>query len=367
MSNFPTQVLLAAGVASAAVGYAAYKSVLSADYSKKDTSSQSVLTGNLSADGQMETVTLRHPSGASVTLYKFGATLVSWKIHTGKEMLFLSKEAVYDGKKPIRGGIPLVFPQFGPGKLPNHGFARHSLWRIHRVENNVLVMTLTDTEATRKIWGNHKFRLLYTIVLGSTTLKTTLTVVNTSLNAFKFQALLHTYYQFPDIKEVRVNGLKGFSYKDKLSSSTVPIAETNEAIQFTEETDRIYTESPKKVVITGTGDEVASIDIEVSTEGNGCQFGTGENDVVVWNPYIAKSKRMGDFGDQEWKNMCCIEPGFVSRWNRLEANGGVEFVTGADSKSKLKNASHINKYHVFAITSRYDFNVMRGCCNLSII
>ena len=322
MSAFPSsQVLLAASIASAAVGFAAYRSVLSTVPSDLSPVPSSVLTGDLSRDGKMETVTLRHPSGSSVTLYKFGATLVSWKLDNGKEILFLSKEAVFDGKRPIRGGIPLVFPQFGPGKLPNHGFARHSMWRIHRVENNVLVMTLTDTEETRKVWGNHKFRLLYTVVLGSKSLKTTLTVVNTSLNVFKFQALLHTYYQFPNVENVRVAGLNGHEYKDKLLSSSEPIKETGNTVQFTAETDRIYTGSPKKVVLTGIGDGVASIDIEVSTYGDGCKYGKGQNDVVVWNPYVAKSKRMGDFGDGEWKRMCCIEPGFVSRWNHLEANG----------------------------------------------
>lgn len=49
------------------------------------------------------------PSGESVTVYLYGATVTSWKTN-GQEQLFLSDKAHLDGSKPIRGGIPLVFP-----------------------------------------------------------------------------------------------------------------------------------------------------------------------------------------------------------------------------------------------------------------
>lgn len=53
------------------------------------------------------------PSGESVTVYLYGATVTSWKAN-GEEQLFLSEKAHLDGSKPIRGGIPLVFPVFWP-------------------------------------------------------------------------------------------------------------------------------------------------------------------------------------------------------------------------------------------------------------
>ena len=323
IDNFPSlKVFTAAAVAAAAVGYATYRILRPEPRDDLRPEQSSVLTTNLARDDQLQTLTLRHPSGSSVTIYKFGATLISWKLDNGKEMLFQSEKAVFDGVKPIRGGIPLVFPQFGGGKLPSHGFARRSMWRVHRVENNALVMTLTDTEETRKMWGNHSFRLLYTIVLGSRTLKTTLTVVNTQLDTFKFQALLHTYFKFPNLKNVRVAGLQGYEYKDKLSKSNKMINEASNNMQFTEETDRIYTGSPKKIVMTGTGGGVKSVNIQVSTYGQGSDNDLGNiYDIVVWNPHIAKSKRMDDFGDDEWTQMCCIEPGYVSKWNHLEGNG----------------------------------------------
>lgn len=49
------------------------------------------------------------PSGESVTVYLYGATVTSWRAN-GQEQLFMSEKANLDGSKPIRGGIPVVFP-----------------------------------------------------------------------------------------------------------------------------------------------------------------------------------------------------------------------------------------------------------------
>lgn len=51
------------------------------------------------------------PSGESVEVLLFGATVLSWKSNGGKtENLWLSEAADITGKKAVRGGIPVVFP-----------------------------------------------------------------------------------------------------------------------------------------------------------------------------------------------------------------------------------------------------------------
>ena len=50
------------------------------------------------------------PTGERVEVLLHGATVISWKSANGKENLFMSSKAVLDGSKPVRGGIPLVFP-----------------------------------------------------------------------------------------------------------------------------------------------------------------------------------------------------------------------------------------------------------------
>ncbi len=54
-------------------------------------------------------VTARLPTGESVQVLLHGATVLSWKSN-GQENLFLSQKAILDGSKPVRGGIPVVFP-----------------------------------------------------------------------------------------------------------------------------------------------------------------------------------------------------------------------------------------------------------------
>lgn len=73
--------------------------------------SDSVLTGR----GGQPYVTARHHSGSSVDVYLFGATVTSFRTAAGREMLMVSEGAKFDGATPIRGGVPLVFPQFGEG------------------------------------------------------------------------------------------------------------------------------------------------------------------------------------------------------------------------------------------------------------
>jgi glucose-6-phosphate 1-epimerase len=66
---------------------------------------------------------------ASVALFLFGGHVTSWR-EGADEFLFVSKTAVLDGTKPIRGGIPICWPQFGAmGPLGQHGFARNAVVR----------------------------------------------------------------------------------------------------------------------------------------------------------------------------------------------------------------------------------------------
>ena len=50
------------------------------------------------------------PTGESVEILLYGATIISWKDGSGEERLWLSEAAKLDGSKAVRGGVPLVFP-----------------------------------------------------------------------------------------------------------------------------------------------------------------------------------------------------------------------------------------------------------------
>ena len=100
---------------------------------------------------------LQLPGGDRVVVAHHGAQVLSWQTG-GRERLYLSPAAVMDARAPIRGGIPVCFPQFNQrGPLPKHGFARHLAWTPSpaRLEAEAahLVLSLNDSTATRTWWA----------------------------------------------------------------------------------------------------------------------------------------------------------------------------------------------------------------------
>ena len=67
-------------------------------------------TPQVSISDDNSRVTASLPTGECIEVLLYGATVISWKSSNGKENLFLSSKAYLDGSKPVRGGIPLVFP-----------------------------------------------------------------------------------------------------------------------------------------------------------------------------------------------------------------------------------------------------------------
>ncbi|OJD17481.1 hypothetical protein AJ78_02454 [Emergomyces pasteurianus Ep9510] len=154
-------------------------------------------------------------TGESVTVSLFGATVVSWKLANGEEQLFLSEKAVLNGSKPIRGGIPLVFPVFGPppkdhatSTLPQHGFARNSYWEFlgkstsesagqngdSSVKLDFGLSTGMISDKFKSDWP-YDFGLMYSVTLSNGSLGTSLQVQNKGTLPFDFQVLLHSYFK----------------------------------------------------------------------------------------------------------------------------------------------------------------------------
>ena len=150
------------------------------------------------------------PTGDSVEILLHGATVTSWKTPSSssapRENLWLSSAAILDGSKPVRGGIPLVFPVFGPppagSKLPQHGFARNVRWEFlgkstsegdaAGVKLDFGLSSETLPPDWRDKWG-YQFGLVYSVTLAPGSLGTSLVVSNEGDDAFELQALLHTY------------------------------------------------------------------------------------------------------------------------------------------------------------------------------
>ncbi|KAI4290256.1 MAG: hypothetical protein L6R35_000479 [Caloplaca aegaea] len=281
---------------------------------------------SISDDNSRVTATL--PTGQRVEVLLYGATVISWKSANGRENLFLSDKAILDGSKPVRGGVPLVFPVFGPpkadhptGKLPQHGFARNSRWEYlgkSSSESSTLPNSKGDASVKLDFGLSHSmidsskwdysFNLTYSVTLSQDNLETSLVVRNTGSSNYDFQVLFHTYLAIDDITQTTISGLEEVAFIDKTQGAkqTEP---AKKAISITSETDRVYTlASEKPLAVAEQGKPRYEITRDMLS------------DVVVWNPWVEKAKSMADFGPEDgYKKMVCVEAGSVSAWNALEA------------------------------------------------
>ncbi|KAI8894801.1 putative glucose-6-phosphate 1-epimerase-like protein [Globomyces pollinis-pini] len=253
---------------------------------------------------------------SKVVIYYFGASLTSW-IYKDIERIFVSKKAIYDGPKAIRGGIPLVFPQFGPAALPGHaalpqhGFARVSKWEWLGIDTeNSTELSVSFAlkpndipDAQREIW-NYDFKLIYTVTLNANTLKTKMTVINPGPVPFPFTNLLHTYIRVQDVQKVGVLGLTGTHLVDGINGNKRS-QEPRHAVLIAGEVDRVYENVTSNLI---TIDNVNN-----KNSGNGIVIQKNNfKDVVVWNPWIENAKKMADFDDPEYLEMICVEVGNVA-------------------------------------------------------
>jgi glucose-6-phosphate 1-epimerase len=239
---------------------------------------------------------LRAPDGAQATVLLHGATLISWIPAGGQERLYLSPLAEAGAGKAVRGGVPVVFPQFEQrGPLPRHGFARNRAWQwvegAERAGGVIGVLRLGDDAATRAIWP-HAFEAELSFSLSGQILDVELAITNTGDATFEFSAALHTYLNVGDLQRTQLGGLLGARYTDSLTGHHQQ--QELDPFGFAGEIDRIFWDA------TGAQRLVSPAGrLQISRE--------GFDDVVVWNPGPAKAATMADLPDDDWLQMLCVE------------------------------------------------------------
>ncbi len=252
-------------------------------------------------------VLLSAPDGAHAELTMQGAHVTSWVPGQGGEQLFLSRASAYRPGAAIRGGVPLIFPQFsGLGTLPKHGFARTLPWELLSAGGGVAVLRLQDSLVTRAIWP-YAFRLEYRVALGGQALALTLRVVNTGTQAFSFTSALHTYLRVEDVRLAAVAGLKGLHYADSAHAEQESV-EQNERVTFPGEVDRIYfgTQAPVYLI---QPDRRLTVQAE------------GFTDSVIWNPGPGKGAALADLHPQGYLEFACIESASIRPAVQLAPGG----------------------------------------------
>ncbi|GAB3398807.1 D-hexose-6-phosphate mutarotase [Massilia agilis] len=246
--------------------------------------------------GQLPAVHLASPDGAEAIVTLYGAHVVSWKGARGKEHLFLSRRSALDGSKAIRGGVPVIFPQFAErGTGMRHGFARVLPWRVERsgVDSGgayaVFVLDETDLPPALASAWPHRFALALRVAVHGNELSMTLDMRNTGAAAFPFAAALHTYHLVDNVAAVRIEGLEA------------------EPVVIRDKLDQVY-EGIAGLIAMQSG--TSALHHEQS----------GFTDAVVWNPGAADAAALSDLEDDEYRRFVCIEPALLGPAT-LEAGG----------------------------------------------
>ena len=246
----------------------------------------------------LDALLLRTTEGASAVVSLYGAQVLSWIPAGGEERLFLSERARFDGKAPIRGGIPVCFPQFsGLGELPKHGFARTSTWKVAQQQTDddhaLVTLELEDDPASRKLWP-HAFKAELSLLIADDRLDVELGVLNTGEAPIRFTAALHSYLRVREVEEAVLEGLYGHEYRDAAHGDAIK-QDSGPDLRVDDEVDRVYHDVARPLLLRD-----GKRSLGVNSEG-------GFPDVVVWNPWESLTKRLDDMAPSEFRRMLCVE------------------------------------------------------------
>ena len=265
----------------------------------------------MSIDNAFKPVILKSPEGSVAKICPYGAHLMSWCTADGIERLFLSERAQFRQGAAIRGGVPIIFPQFADlGALSKHGILRTAYWQqVDSSEDQAscsVTFRWTPDQYSQSLWP-HSCSVEYRVELGSECLSLKLSVTNTGTQDFSFTAALHTYLRVEAIQSVAVSGLQGLRYRDTALGGSEHI-ESSHLLTIVGELDRIYMRSTNPIQIMQPKQRT----IECQAE--------GFTDAVIWNPGSIKSAALADMEPDGFKRMLCVEAAVIESPMTLRPN-----------------------------------------------
>lgn len=258
-------------------------------YTDVEESAETSSAGLMSNEEGLEYVRLVHPeTGASSEVYLLGGVVTSYKADD-VEYIAVRPDAKMDGSKPISGGLSHCWPQFGPGEIQQHGFARNVPWTVKSMTDTTLELELAPSDYTKEMWDK-EFLCTFSVSLDDDQLSTKMLVDNKGEESFDFQAALHSYFTVSSLENLSISGsFAGKEFLNKLVGDEGEMqTEEREVITIGEEYDRVYKGVNDPVLSdAGTGKALSVLNT------------AGWEDTVLWNPY-------GDEG-MGYNNFVCVE------------------------------------------------------------
>jgi glucose-6-phosphate 1-epimerase len=244
--------------------------------------------------------------GATALLTLHGAHTVSWRPAGGGERLYLSERSAFAPGQAIRGGVPVIFPQFADlGPLPRHGFARTATWQALDARSGpdyaLATLRFSDSEATRAIWP-HPFAAELTVAVGGNRLDMELEIENPGAPC-AFTCGLHTYLRLAEVETARLEGLRGLRYRDRAAGGEA--VQRGDSLVVADELDRIYRDVGEKPLLLRAPEGSTAIRME------------GFEDLVVWNPWQEKTAALADLPPGGFRRMLCVEAAAIEHPIRL--------------------------------------------------
>ncbi len=251
------------------------------------------------------TLELATANGARLTVHAYGAHITYWQSASQKPWIFTSQQAEFSEGKAIRGGVPIIFPQFNQmGSGPKHGFLRNTFWQCRSqsqpgepIQQATFVHASNDT--TRQHWP-HDYQATFTLTLSDTSLAMALNITNTGITPFDFRAALHTYLAVSDLKTTTLSGFTQNAYWDNGTPFDQRGRLTATTLNFDDAIDRVVFDLREALVLQ---DNKGRLQIQHE----------GFADTVIWNPGIKGARALKDFADDEFNHMLCVEGAVIDQ------------------------------------------------------
>ena len=247
-----------------------------------------------------EVLAVDAPSSTAAIALK-GGHVLSFAPRGQPDLLYLSPRSPIAGPKPIRGGIPVCWPWFGPHPsrldLPAHGVARTATWALAGcaaiAESGGVSITLRRVFTAADAGIPLAAELTLEIVVAAT-LSLSLSTRNTSPTPLVISEALHTYFAVGDIADVTIDGFDRASYLDKTDAGRRK--QHIGPLRLEGEVDRLFDRSPGAAVLTDTW---LRRRVHITKSGSGAS--------VVWNPGPGKVTQFADLPAGDHRRFVCIE------------------------------------------------------------